>query len=48
VSKSADQELLQRISKLLSGGLKTVTEPIPEDNQQFDARNCTAYGAPSD
>jgi hypothetical protein len=37
VSDSADKELLQRITKLLSAGLKTVTEPIPEDNVQFDA-----------
>jgi hypothetical protein len=36
VSEAADTELLQRISKMLSDGLKTKTEPVPEDNRQFD------------
>jgi hypothetical protein len=37
LSKAADEELLQRISKMLADGLKTQIEPVPEDNNQFDA-----------
>jgi hypothetical protein len=37
LSKAADEELLQHISKMLADGLKTKIEPVPEDNNQFDA-----------
>jgi len=37
MSEASDKELLERIDKLLKGGLKTITEPIPEDNRQFEA-----------
>lgn len=36
MTETSDKELLQRIDKLLRDGLKTITEPVPEDNKQFD------------
>lgn len=36
MSEETDKELLGRIAKMLDGGLKTIAEPFPEDNFQFD------------
>ncbi len=36
MSEQSDKELLDRIAELLGAGLKTTTEPVPEDNFQFD------------
>jgi len=36
VSNSDDDALRESIGKMLSDGLQTQTEPIPEDNQAFE------------
>ncbi len=36
MSEQSDKELLSSIAKMLDAGLKTVTEPVPEDNFEFD------------
>lgn len=37
MSKSDDDALRDEIGKILAEGLKTQTEPFPEDNHQFEA-----------
>lgn len=48
MTEESDRELLERIDKLLKGGLKTITEPIPEDNRQFDAIVAKLADIPAD
>ncbi|MDQ7051262.1 MAG: hypothetical protein Q9M92_17745 [Enterobacterales bacterium] len=36
MSKKDDDDLRVRIGKMMAEGLKTITEPFPEDNHQFE------------
>ena len=48
MSEQSDSELLKRIAKMLDAGLKTTTEPAPEDNFQFDVIIKELANIPSD
>jgi hypothetical protein len=48
MSEQSDAELLDRIAKMLHAGLKTMSEPVPEDNFQVDAIVKELAGIPAD
>jgi len=45
---SEENTLRERIGKMLAAGLKTQTEPFPEDNRKFDAILAALKELPSD